>query len=100
MAVRLVFSPEVKDDLDNAYGWYEDRRPGLGEEFLSCIEAAISRISRTPELYPRVYKQYRRCLIRRFPYAIFFEYESEIIFVYSIFHTSQNPDKWKRRKKP
>jgi len=97
MAIRLLFAPEVQGDIDEAYGWYEDRRPGLGEDFLICVEASVFSIYRAPEHYPKIFKDYRRCLIRRFPFAIFFEYENDTIFVYSIFHTSQNPTKWKKR---
>jgi len=42
MAVELVFAPEVEQDVEEAYQWYKDRRIGLGEEFLSCVEAGYS----------------------------------------------------------
>ncbi len=50
MAVDLTIAPEVQQDIDEAYSWYEERRPGLGEEFLSCMEARIQTIIRTPEI--------------------------------------------------
>ena len=31
-------------------------------------------IRRQPEMYPRVHEAYRRSLIRRFPYAVFYDY--------------------------
>jgi len=67
MAVEVVFAPEAKRDLEEAYGWYERRRAGLGEEFLSAIDASIESIRRNPEMYAAIHGQYRRCLIRRFP---------------------------------
>lgn len=33
MAVKLVFAPEAEQDLTEAYGWYEQQRLGLGEDF-------------------------------------------------------------------
>ena len=48
MAVDLIIAPEVQRDIDEAYSWYEERRSGLGEEFLSCMEACIQAIIRTP----------------------------------------------------
>ena len=74
MAVEPIFAPEAQQDIDEAYGWYEDRRYGLGEEFLSCVEASIKKICRTPELYVKLHHEYRRALVRRFPYAIFYKY--------------------------
>ena len=97
MAVELVFAPEVEQDVEEAYQWYEDRRIGLGEEFLSCVEAGIQYICRLPELHAKVTGDCRRVLLRRFPYAIFYEYRKNTVTVYSVFHTSQHPEKWKSR---
>jgi plasmid stabilization system protein ParE len=97
MDAELIIAPEAQHDVDESYSWYEDRRPGLGEEFLSCVDACIQAISRRPELYAKVHEEYRRALVRRFPYAIFYEYTSGKVIVYSIFHTSQDPKKWRSR---
>jgi len=97
MAAELIFAPEVQQDVDEAYTWYEDRRPGLGEDFLSCVDACIQLICRMPELYAKVHEEYRRALVRRFPYAIFYEYTGGKVFIYSIFHTSSDPKKWRNR---
>ena len=44
-----------------------------------------------------VHENYRRGLVRRFPYAVFYEYEEGTVTVYDIFHTSRNPHKWRQR---
>jgi hypothetical protein len=41
MAVELIFAPEAEQDIAEAYAWYEGRRPGLGEEFLRCLDARV-----------------------------------------------------------
>jgi len=69
----------------------------LGEEFLDCVDACIQAICRMPELYPKVHEDYRRALVRRFPYAVYYEFAGGKVFVYSIFHMSQNPKKWSNR---
>ena len=74
MAAELIIAPEAQQDVDEAYRWYEDRRSGLGEEFLGCVDACIQAICRMPELHAKVHEEYRRALVRRFPYAIFYEY--------------------------
>ncbi|MBU0676400.1 MAG: type II toxin-antitoxin system RelE/ParE family toxin [Proteobacteria bacterium] len=96
MAAKLIIAPEAQQDVDEAYCWYEDRRPGLGEEFLSCLDACIQGICRTPDLYPVDHEEFRRALVRRFP-TFFYECTFEQVTVYSIFHTSQNPKKWHSR---
>lgn len=97
MAAELVVAPEAELDIAEAYGWYENRRIGLGEEFLSSVDACLEGIRRQPELYAAVYQTYRRVLIRRFPYAVFYEYAKGTVTVYSVFHTSRNPEKWRQR---
>jgi len=62
MAADLIVAPEAEQDLVEAYGWYEERRAGLGEEFLSCIDACIEAVCRVPEMYPAIFENYRRAL--------------------------------------
>jgi plasmid stabilization system protein ParE len=97
MADELVIAPEAEQDIADAYGWYEDRRAGLGEEFLSCVDACIQAICRTPEMHAPIHENYRRALVRRFPYAVFYEYAADRVTVYCVFHTSQDPEKWRQR---
>lgn len=97
MTVELSLAPEVGRDMSAAYSWYNERRIGLGEEFLTCVDACIQSICRKPEMHPIVYKHFRRALVRRFPYSVFYEYIGGTVVIYAIFHTSQNPLKWQGR---
>ena len=97
MAADLVLTPEAEQDVSEAYGWYESRRPGLGEDFLTCVDACIGAICRTPELHPIVHENYRRALVRRFPYAIFYELAGNTLTIYCVFHNSRDPQKWRER---
>jgi plasmid stabilization system protein ParE len=97
MADKLITAREAQQDIADAYGWYEDRRIGLGEEFLSCVDACIQGIARMPELHPIVHDTFRRALVRRFPYAIFYEHANGTVIIYGVFHTSMDPAKWRRR---
>ncbi len=49
MAAKLVLAEEAEKDLAEAYAWYEGRRVGLGEEFLSSVDACIQAICRMPK---------------------------------------------------
>jgi plasmid stabilization system protein ParE len=93
----LAIAPEAEVDIAEAYIWYEGRRAGLGEEFLSSVDACLERIRRGPQMYPVVHEGYRRSLTRRFPYAVFYETSDETVTIYAVFHTSRGPDKWRQR---
>jgi plasmid stabilization system protein ParE len=97
MAVELIFAPEAEQDLHDAYAWYERQRAGLGEEFLSCVDACIHVICRAPGAQTQVYQSYRRALVRRFPYAIFFEAEDDKVIIHCIMHTARDPERWRQR---
>ena len=97
MAVNVVIAPEVEQDLAEASAWYESRRIGLGEELLTCVDASIAAICRMPEMHPTVHQQYRRGLVRRFPYAVFYEYAPSTVTVYAVLHTARDPNKWRQR---
>ena len=87
----LSFLPEVKNDTLNAYLWYEEKSKGLGEDFLRIFYTGAAEIARTPGLYPKIYKNFRRKLLKRFPYAVYFLVEKKMIIVYGLFHCVRNP---------
>lgn len=97
MVADLILAPEAEQDIAEAYAWYEARRIGLGEEFLGCVDACTEALRRRPEMNPVVHQSYRRTLVRRFPYAIFYEHREHWVIVYGVFHTSRDPDKWRQR---
>jgi plasmid stabilization system protein ParE len=97
MAARLTVAPEAALDIDEAYDWYELRRAGLGEDFLSAVDACIQAICREPEMCEKVHEDYRRGLVRRFPYAVFYDFSDGCITVYSVLHTARDPRKWRER---
>jgi len=97
MAAKLIIARETEQDISEAYAWYEGQRVGLGEEFLSCVDACIQAICRMPEMYAIIYEHYRRGLVRRFPYSVFYEYVKDTVTVYCVFHNSRDPQKWRER---
>ncbi|MGD9633447.1 MAG: type II toxin-antitoxin system RelE/ParE family toxin [Pirellulales bacterium] len=97
MAAKLALAPEAELDIQEAYDWYELRRPGLGEDFLSCVDGSFQYACRNPELFAKVYEDYRRVLVRRFPYAVFYESVEGTVTVYCVVHTSRDPAKWRER---
>lgn len=97
MNVELIITSEAEQDVAEAYAWYENQRPGLGEEFLRCVDACVQAMCRTPEMNTTVYESYRRGLVRRFPYAVFYEYENQTVIVYAVFHAARDPEKWRMR---
>lgn len=97
MAAELVLAPEAEEDLALAYDWLESHRLGLGEDFLARVDACLRSVRRNPLLYPVVHEGYRRALVRRFPYAVFYEHTAGRVVVYAIPHTARDPLRWRER---
>jgi hypothetical protein len=50
--VRLELHPEARAELRSAALWYDEQRPGLGDEFIADVSATLEQIGGTPESYP------------------------------------------------
>jgi plasmid stabilization system protein ParE len=95
---RLVLRPAARDDLEEAAGWYEAQRWGLGSDFLGRVDAAMESIMREPSLALEVGNGVRRALIRRFPYGIFFLQEEGMIVVLAVLHHRRDQRVWRQRR--
>ncbi|MBN2108907.1 MAG: type II toxin-antitoxin system RelE/ParE family toxin [Deltaproteobacteria bacterium] len=91
MNYSLSFLNAVEDDSFEAFLWYEKKSMGLGEEFLRIFYACAGDLQKNPLVYTKVYKDFRRRLLKRFPYAIYYRIEKRTIVIYGLFHCARNP---------
>lgn len=80
---------EAKADLQRVHDWYEEKRHGLGDEFLADIAESFLRLEKDPEHFPIYYRNFRRALARRFPYKIFYRISGHDIIVVRVLHGAQ-----------
>ena len=83
--VRL--EPEAKQDIREAWQWYEQRRTGLGEEFVDAVDDVFELIAAAPERFPLVHRNVRQVLIKRFPYSVCYVVESGVVYVVAVLHS-------------
>jgi len=69
---ELLIRGRAKRDVRRATKWYERQREGLGTEFVVEVDAALQRIAGNPEQYEVVHREIRHCVLRRFPYGVFY----------------------------
>ncbi len=91
MSLRIVFRPIARSELDEAIGWYERQKRGLGAEFRESVSKMLDRISSSPLRFTPVRGAVRRALLRRFPYAIHFVPEPTAVVILAVFHTKRDP---------
>jgi toxin ParE1/3/4 len=92
-----ILLPEAKRDVKKGYEWYEEQKPGLGDVFLQRVEECLAAIKRSPKAFQPVAEDSRRAIVKQSPYVVFYRIEGKVIYVYSVFHTSQDPKKWMDR---
>ncbi|MEK7285924.1 MAG: type II toxin-antitoxin system RelE/ParE family toxin [Nitrospirota bacterium] len=97
MNYKIIIRPEAENDLKETFSWYEDKRIGLGYDFLLQVDAGIRFIKRNPEVSLSGYKETRRHIIKRFPYKIIYFVEEAKIIVLAIIHGRRSPDLIKKR---
>jgi plasmid stabilization system protein ParE len=95
---RVVVRPAAAAEIEAAYEWYEQRRPGLGEEFLLALGSALDRVLAQPEAFAVIHRSTRRALVpQRFPYGLFYRVYGDTIVVVACMHAKRDPRRWQRR---
>jgi plasmid stabilization system protein ParE len=100
MMLPFIVLPEVEEELRDTMRWYEGRRSGLGLEFLGSVERAFTQIMDSPSRYPcwTDDDRYRRVVLPRFPFVVFYELRMDSIEIVAVAHTSRLPGYWTQRK--
>jgi plasmid stabilization system protein ParE len=99
MKYELIIRSCAEKDIADAINWYEEKVKGLGENFLISLDEVFQSILRNPEAFPKVYKEFRRALMSKYPYSIFYIITRNKIIVIAVFHEKRNPEIWKNRAK-
>lgn len=98
MKYSVIIRPEAEEDLKQAFSWYEEKRKGLGHDFLLQIDAGLRLIGRNPELYPAKYKGTRNHLVKRFPFRVVYLTEEQRVIVLGVLHEKRHPEVAEKRK--
>ncbi len=93
MTYNIILSEIAEQEIRSIRQWYDAQTYQLGNHFILAIEDTFARIAWSPNIYPIVlFNQYRRVLIRRFPYWIYYRIEGDNIKISSVFHNSRSPE--------
>jgi hypothetical protein len=64
--MKLRIDPAAEEETQEAAEWYEDRRLGLGLEFLAAVDAGVQRIRHDPLAFPLLETLPEEHNVRRF----------------------------------
>lgn len=93
MSPALALREAAFADIDAAEGWYENKEPGLGSQFVDAVDRTLALIEENPRAYPVVENTIRRAVVRRFPYSVFYVVEEARVVVLAVFHQAMSPSR-------
>ncbi len=88
--IDIKLLKEAVDDLNDGSIFYDQIHQGAGEYFWDSLIADIESLV----VYAGVHKQYSnfyRMLARRFPYAVYYEIDNNIVRVVAVLPMRRNP---------
>jgi len=95
---EIEFHNDADEEMKVVAAYYEERVTGLGGDFLNEIEQGLSRIRQFPLLWPSYESEYRRYLLKQFPYGLIYRIEIDKIFIIAVAHLHRKPRYWKDRE--
>ena len=88
--MTIVILPSARGDLAEGSEFYEHQGQGLGTYFLESLFSDIDSL----KLYAGVHRKvfgYHRLLSQRFPYAVYYSVEMEVIRVRAVLDCRRDP---------
>ena len=88
MEIRIL--ELAKEDLREAWKFYDKSSPGLGDYFLDCIQADVSSLEKFAGIH-EVIAGFHRMLVKRFPFAVYYLIESQTVDVFAVLDCRRDP---------
>lgn len=94
--MKIEILDEAQEDLIQGFHFYESREPGLGSYFIDCLFSDVDSLLVYAGIHQVVFA-YHRCLSKRFPFAIYYSVQNELVQVHAVLDCRRNPS-WIRRR--
>lgn len=94
--MKIEILDEAEQDLIDGFAFYERQSIGLGDYFLDSIFSDVESLHLYAGIHP-LHFGYHRLLAKRFPFAIYYRIQNEVIRVYAILDCRRDPS-WVRNR--
>jgi hypothetical protein len=94
---RVVYHRLAAKELVESALFYDQRRVGLGDAFLTEVEGVLALIRGHPELGQPGIHRTRSFPTRRFPFRMVYEIQPDRIWIVAVAHLNRRPGYWGRR---
>ena len=92
--MQVLFLEIAEKEFYISQEYYEEQQINLGNKFKSEVYNTLKRIQKFPNMFVKVKKDIRKCIVNKFPFNILYAIEGNNILVIAIAHHHRNPDYW------
>lgn len=89
--------PEAIAEATEAREWYFERSAAAADALMAELDEAIEQIGNAPHRWGQYLLGTRHVVLRRFPFAVVYQYDGEIAYVVAVAHAKRKPGYWAER---
>jgi plasmid stabilization system protein ParE len=97
--MRILISADAEDDLVDGARFYNSIESGLGDRFIDSLLSDIDTLHSYAGIHTKVWGYYR-LLSQRFPYAVYYSLEDDLLHIHAVLDCRQDPQKTQKRIQP
>ena len=90
-SLPVEFLEVVENDLRYAHTFYDSWQFRGAERFQERFRETVFWIGWNPEMFPKRYKHFRRAIIRRSYFAVFYVIEPDVVTVTAVLDMRRDP---------
>jgi len=88
---RIEFLAGAASDLLTVHREISEFSEAHAEAFSIRLERRLTQLAKFPELGPPFAARFRRLMLGKFPYAVFYSVSGNRIFIHAVFHLQVHP---------
>lgn len=98
MAFEVIYHPLVETDTADIAEYYGEISEDLVEQIEIEAQVAIDYLVKNPLHQQVIYNGVRKMNLHRFPYAVYYVFKNDVIYIMAIMHLRRHPNVWQTRK--
>ena len=85
-ARSILIKWAASKDIVSAAEYYEEKNAGLGESFFETVDNVCESLLHSPHIGVPFETKFRKLIMNRFPYIIYYSVETEYIVILGVLH--------------
>ena len=94
---NVFILPDAEAETEAAFRWYQERNPAAASAFRNEVFDCVEGLADDPVKWKMDDQGTQRCLLRHFPYTVFFEVDGRDVVVLAVAHRRREPGYWRQR---